>query len=376
MKLVYVSSVSWDSYAQRPHFMIEHFAERTGGEVLWIDPYPGRLPRAGDLRRRIGSVEQRAHTETFVRPLSVPALPVEPLIGGVALNRYVFWRQIFRDILEFVDSKPWVLGIGRPNGLALHILEELVPSCSFFDALDDFPEFYRGLSRTAMLRRELRIVDQVDQIFVTTSYIGTKFQDWADKTVLVGNACDTENLSLRPGNRQEEGVVGYIGTIGEWFDWNMVLVLAHAFPHLRVRLVGPAVSRPPFDLPSNVEMTGACRQEQVGDHLAGFSVGLIPFKLNRLTRSVDPIKYYEYRAMGLPVLTTSFGEMKRRDGNDGVFFLDGPDGVEKAMLAALNFVDTTQAVLEFRRRNSWAERFSSAGLFEVEGFVAIESGHT
>ena len=43
--------------------------------------------------------------------------------------------------------------------------------------------------------------------------------------------------------------------------------------------------------------------------MAQFDVGLIPFLKNRLTDSVDPIKYHEYRALGLPVVSTSFGEM-------------------------------------------------------------------
>ena len=53
-----------------------------------------------------------------------------------------------------------------------------------------------------------------------------------------------------------------------------------------------------------------------------FSVGLIPFKCTDLTASVDPIKFYEYRALGLPVLSARFGEMALRDGLAGVFLMD------------------------------------------------------
>jgi glycosyltransferase involved in cell wall biosynthesis len=40
--------------------------------------------------------------------------------------------------------------------------------------------------------------------------------------------------------------------------------------------------------------------------LAGFDVGLIPFRLTTLTAGVNPNKLYEYLAAGLPVVSTPF----------------------------------------------------------------------
>ena len=39
-----------------------------------------------------------------------------------------------------------------------------------------------------------------------------------------------------------------------------------------------------------------------------FNVGLIPFRLNQLTRGVNPNKLYEYLAAGIPVVSTRFSE--------------------------------------------------------------------
>ena len=54
------------------------------------------------------------------------------------------------------------------------------------------------------------------------------------------------------------------------------------------------------------------RQRSSAGKAAALSAGIIPFKVNRLTAAVDPIKYYEYRAAGLPVISTEFGEMRQR----------------------------------------------------------------
>ena len=58
-RLIYFSSVPFASYAQRPHFMVDAFAEGGFGSVLWVDPYPTRFPAWTDLVR-IGSKNEAA----------------------------------------------------------------------------------------------------------------------------------------------------------------------------------------------------------------------------------------------------------------------------------------------------------------------------
>lgn len=59
--------------------------------------------------------------------------------------------------------------------------------------------------------------------------------------------------------------------------------------------------------------------------MRSFKVGLIPFKVGRLTEGVDAIKYYEYRALGLPVVGTPFGELQHKTSDPGLFLSDAGD---------------------------------------------------
>jgi hypothetical protein len=93
-------------------------------------------------------------------------------------------------------------------------------------------------------------------------------------------------------------------------------------------------------------------------------VGLIPFKKTDLTASVDPIKYYEYRALGLPILSTRFGEMALRESQKGVFFVDKYSDLEKQVKEALTCRSDIVEIEGFRKANSWDARFDSVK-FEV-----------
>ena len=101
----------------------------------------------------------------------------------------------------------------------------------------------------------------------------------------------------------------------------------------------------------------ACKQSEAAGHLARFSAGLIPFRSNALTAGVDPIKYYDYRAAGLPVLSTRFGEMALRGRDDGVYFLDRADDLAETVSAALGHRRDAAETSRFRRNNNWTSRF-------------------
>jgi hypothetical protein len=94
--------------------------------------------------------------------------------------------------------------------------------------------------------------------------------------------------------------------------------------------------------------------------MARFHVGLIPFANNEVTAYVDPVKYYEYRAMGLNVLTTRFGEMNQRNASDGVYFWDQltSGALDLATLSASQPSEASRQA--FCQDNSWKRRFDAA----------------
>lgn len=380
MRLLYFSPVAADSYAQRPHFMVRAWLEWGIRSVLWVNPYPCRLPRPSDLRRGPGSSKQSSQCDPRVDVLNVPALPIEPLPLGPEFNRHIFGRSAWRKIEQFVSDDDTVIGVGRPSALAAAALKELHPSSSFYDAMDNFPEFHTGLSRKAMFRNEQIIAERADLIVASSTFLADKFIRRGLRVEKVLNACEINDgrgtrdeervVSVKPQatNTQspipESPILGYIGCIGRWFDWPLVIRLARSMPEARFELVGPCVVKPPERLPDNVNMSPACKHSETIGLMSRFSAGLIPFEINALTAGVDPIKYYEYRAAGLPVLSTSFGEMAMRGRDDGVYFLDQDYPVERVREAVGRQFDPSDTS-RFRHENNWRCRYQGSGLLSL-----------
>ena len=360
MRLLYFSPVNAGSYAQRPHFMVRALLDWGIESVLWVNPYPCRLPRWEDLRRAGGCGEQGTPLDPRIHVLNVPALPVEPLPLGAWLNRRLLGRDAWRRIEQFasggtVTSLPLnssdretpphcnggalaaskhrlrddlLIGIGRPCALAWAALRRLRPAASFYDAMDNFPEFHRGLSRRSMRRHEDAIAAEVDLVVASSTFLADKFIARRLRVEKVLNACEETDrqgdketdrqgdketgrqgdretrrqgdkeigdcpnfrvgeygtvpfagilpvslspcLPVSPSPSSRLPVLGYLGCIGRWFDWPLVVRLAEAMPQARIELVGPCAVAPPRRLPANVSLLPACDRSEAGNHLRGF----------------------------------------------------------------------------------------------------------
>ena len=363
MNLIYFSPVAWDSYEQRPHYFVRDFLASGGASATWINPYPARLPSWRDLAR----VDLRAAPLTLERPpgltvIDPGGLPVDPLPAGASLNRRIYWQALIDRLAASASASRTIIGIGRPTELALAALEGLDHARSFYDAMDDFPEFYRGRSRQATARVEDAIARRVTRILAASDWLVAKFAA-TGKVTLLANAYDMPGLPPYTPRAGADPHFGFIGCLGGWFDWALVDALARAVRPAPVTLVGPLATKPRAPLPPNVRLLPACSQPESMAHLGAFTAGLIPFVRNNLTAGVDPIKYYQYRGAGLPVLSTTFGSMAGRGASDGTFFLDGSEGLPAAVDAAARYAPTPESVAGFRAEHSWAARFSAARLW-------------
>lgn len=362
--MVYLSPVPWSSFAQRPHKFVEWFHTANGGDVLWVDPYPTRFPLLSDFRRLVqqGS-QENCTTPAWLKVIRPYALPIEPLPWSGWINA-LMWRKVLEEVDAYSHQQPTLLTIGKPSVLALAVMHRLEFAVSVYDVMDDFPSFYSGFSRVAMHRRERELIGRVTNVLASSTALKLRWGNLRPDIQFVPNGLDA---SILPNPKtgalaRKRRIFGYVGTIGPWFDWEWIINLAKIRPLDVVRLIGPTFTLSPYSLPPNIEILPPCAHQDALRAMQEFDVGLIPFKKNNLTASVDPIKYYEYRALGLPVISKNFGEMEFRGGEDGVFLSQSIKDIDELIHRALLFSADIESVRRFITSNTWETRFFAAKL--------------
>lgn len=360
-KLIYVSPVPWISFAQRPQKFVLWFRQRFSGIVLWVEPYPTRLPKLKDLFGAQARNDQHAGEAIpswlmVTKPL---VLPIEPLPGSSLVNQRL-WRDLMRDVIQFSRSGDCTVVVGKPSKFAVQLLGATNNCRRVYDAMDDFSSFYSGVSRLSMRRTELAVASKASEIWTSSTPLHTKWSDRHTKVHNVFNGLDPDLFEVEKISQasSRKMVFGYVGTVAKWFDWEMVNKLARFAPDAVVRIIGPMYTSPPPMLSPNIEILPPCDHSQALRHMAEFDVGLIPFLKTELTSGVDPIKYYEYRALGLPVLSSSFGEMAFRRRQTDTYLVDN----DRDLVTTLQVLRTLRKKpfdTAYASENSWASRFEA-----------------
>jgi Glycosyl transferases group 1 len=131
----------------------------------------------------------------------------------------------------------------------------------------------------------------------------------------VPNGCDWEHFAstvkLHPDRAGKRMTLGYIGAFAPWVDQTIIEALSRSFSHSRILIAGPDLRENKRQFNSNVELIGYQNYEQLPALLEQIDVCLIPFKINRITESSNPVKVYEYLAAGKPVVSTNLPEVRK-----------------------------------------------------------------
>jgi glycosyltransferase involved in cell wall biosynthesis len=106
----------------------------------------------------------------------------------------------------------------------------------------------------------------------------------------------------------------YAGWLSHWFDWDLMIHCAKMLPHYSFVILGKGDK--PDGIPGNMYLLGQRRPAQLPAYLQHASVGIIPFKDEPAVRMMEkPLKYYEYLAAGLPVVSVNHGALKAMSEN-------------------------------------------------------------
>ncbi len=228
---------------------------------------------------------------------------------------------------------------------------------SVYDVVEDWPA-----SRASWYsqRAEQGLIKEADLVIASGRALkdAVEARAWRDVS-LVPNAVNARIFARgrsypRPGDLpRAEAVYVYAGSMwGDWVAWDWLVALARARPQAAVLLLGDYRGQCK-NPPRNMVFLGHRPQSELPAYFAHCDVGLIPYRADRLTRPANPLKLYEYLAMGKPVVTADLPEVHELPG---VQVASSVEEFVAAVVRARQLAPSEEQVARFVSENSWKAR--------------------
>jgi glycosyltransferase involved in cell wall biosynthesis len=172
----------------------------------------------------------------------------------------------------------------------------------------------------------------------------------------------TEILSKPHGlNFNDRKIIGFTGSIEYRTDFTLLYEIAKYHNDKILYLVGPVIGdehvKSGLTKMPNVVFAGAKKLHELPSYLQYFDCCIIPYKVNKLTASIYPLKINEYLAAGKPVVSTHFSD-DIFSFRDHAFIAETHDQFLRMIDVAIegNNIEKKVARMEVANANSWQKR--------------------
>lgn len=230
---------------------------------------------------------------------------------------------------------------------------------TIYDVRDEWEEFHKvGQAKWFNQSIEKYIVNNVDVVCTVSRPLQEKMQSFTEnkKVYLSPNGLGEEYLEngkITIPEKVKTKTIGYVGHLTDaWFDWESLINIAQSEPSWNFELIGHTMPST-LNLPSNIKHLGPKKYNEIKEISKTWNVAIIPFKISKLADGVDPIKVYEYLAMGLPVV--SF-RMPQIHDYPYVFIANSTDEFKENIKKAFDVQIDKEVVHNFLMVNRWVDR--------------------
>ena len=333
--IVCVGTADWATELPiNQHQLMGRLAARN--RVLFVESLGLRRPQLAsrDLRRiarRLARGLRGVRSVGGVHVLSPLVLPFHGSAAVRSLNRRLLRLQVGRAVRKLGFGRP-LLWAYAPQAEAL--LDVLDPDPVVYHCVDDVA-VQKGVDAEGFRASEERFARRADLVLASAPALAERMRGLSEHVLYAPNVADTGlfasaledgplDAALDPLPRPRLVFQGAI--VATKLDLSLLAELARLRPEWSIVLVGPRGAGDPggdlsvLDRAPNIHFAGPRDAAELPTVLRGADAGLIPYAINDLTRSVFPMKVYEYLAAGLPVFATPLPAL---EGVDGVERVDG-----------------------------------------------------
>lgn len=391
VKVLYFSGYEWDDRWRRKQRLAYELAQQAEvASVLYINP-PVQTSVLDLLRGRfqpshLGNNRVVHKAAVLGRPRKVaervwvytgstktlPLTKLDAMRKNRTLQRLNHWLYVraIQGALRHLPGEQLLLWLCLPSqAFALDAFPQRVLSC--YDWTDDWLEYEHLFAEDARKLASLndRILREVDVVFAVSQHLYGQAAAVNPNTYEAPNATDMDvigqetNRNLPPAPELSDlprPIVGYIGQIGDKIDYDLIDFLAQTRPNWSFVFIGNVWPNHRDQVNSlqrlpNVHFLGRRAYHDLPAFLRGFDVCVLPHLCNALTRSMDPIKLYDYLASGKPIVSTPVAGVERFP--DAIYVAD----TSQEFISQLEQAVQENSILSgkrqsYARENTWPRR--------------------
>lgn len=337
--------------------------------VLWVNSIGMRLPSSGKtelpLRRYLRKLRS---TLKFLRRDASGMWVYSPLFVPI----YKPWAFKLNGILLALQIKPictWIrlrkpaVFITVPT--AAMAAERVAKGKMVFNRSDEFSAF-READADAIRPLELRLLSRSDTVIYVNRGLLEREQSLTRDARYLGHGVDWTHFAVERENTiapdaiksLPKPIVGFYGALDDYtVDLELMIKVARHLKQGTLLVIGPkAMDISRLEAEPNVRYLGPIPYADLPTYAAHFDVALMPWLQNEWIAACNPIKLKEYLAMGFPVVTTKFAELKPYE------HLVYPAATHEQFLAGVDcaLVENDPAQREQRRQSVRADSWDAA----------------
>lgn len=364
--IIFLSSISWEFSRQRHQQLASRFARKN--RVLFVEP-PASLFLFFHSRELFQSACKKIFSGVREEEKNLFLYAPPPVFPGGRYsfsiqrwNQKSFTRSVRKVINRLKFSSPLIWNMA-PYYPAAGL--NLGPGVTLYDCVD---EAVGGRGRKAHVIQTLEneALTGSNLVLTTSRYLYQTRGPFNPRTFLIPNGSDFDRFQMILEEEDKplpdlDGCpsprIGYSGTLNDRIDMELVRFIASQRPSWSFIFIG--FFNIPLgglkDLP-NVHLLGFKSAALLPHYLKKLSLGILPYRLNKATRAIHPVKAYDYLSVGLPVVSTPLPECDYFKGLIKVArspeeFLNGMERELKRDNPELH-----RQRMEFARENTWDER--------------------
>jgi len=366
---IILSTQDWNALPTRKHRWARNWA-RQGNRVLYVEQQMHWIGWLAALRTEFGRPvkwfagprEIEPNLWVFTLPLAIPFFQM-----NAALNWFnnLWLAPVLRWAMSRVGLRSPILWTYTPHSAGF--VGKLAESFVVYECVDEFSAA-KGLVHgptIAALEREL--IEKAGLVIVTAPALCESKRPFAKRIETVPNGVDVEHFAQasRPETKAAPAiqkllkpVIGFIGGIQYWVDFDLIAHAARAHPEWSFAFVGNVEPLARVDkvrgLP-NVYFLGRQPYVAMPEFVAGFDVCVNPYVLDGVAENVDPLKLYDYLASGKPIVSVDIPAARRFA--DMIRLTKTADEFTRALEATLADPGDAATRLRAATEHSWEARF-------------------